>query len=419
MKIIKLQAENIKKIKAIEITPGKNLVQITGANAQGKTSVLDAIWYAIGGKEAIHTHPIRAGEEEGFVCLELDGLKITRKFKLNNNSYTTSLSVTNKEGAQYKSPQSILDALVGKVSFDPLAFTHLKPKEKFDLLRTICNISFDFEQAITDSNTIYAQRTLINRQEKLLKAELGLISLDSTIPDIEIDISAMTNKLSESICENELRRGNANKLSEVNRKEKAINEKIKTLEKELMVVRSNASLLKPQLKDEIDTRSMEEKIKISNEFNIKIRQEASKRQRKNTLEEEHSSKVNESIKLTGQIDKIASDKIAAIKGAKMPISALSIDDNNDILYKGFPLDQNSGAEQLSVSLAIAVATNPKLKVLRIVDGSLLDSAAMKRLEEFADSKDYQIWIERVDESGNVGICIEDGGIKNKATGEEK
>ncbi len=43
MKIIKLQSENIKKLKAIEIKPDSNLIQITGANAQGKTSVLDSI----------------------------------------------------------------------------------------------------------------------------------------------------------------------------------------------------------------------------------------------------------------------------------------------------------------------------------------------------------------------------------------
>lgn len=57
MKIVKLTAENIKRLKAVEITPTGALVEVTGKNGQGKSSVLDAIWWALAGAEHIQTVP--------------------------------------------------------------------------------------------------------------------------------------------------------------------------------------------------------------------------------------------------------------------------------------------------------------------------------------------------------------------------
>ncbi len=58
-----------------------------------------------------------------------------------------------------------------------------------------------------------------------------------------------------------------------------------------------------------------------------------------------------------------------------------------------------------------MAANPKLKVLRIQDGSLLDEQNMRLLTEMAEASDYQIWLERVDTSGKVGVVMEDGMVK--------
>ena len=120
MRIISLKAENIKKVKAVEITPKDDVVVISGKNAQGKTSVLDAIWFALGGKDNIPSQPIRQGKEKARVVLDLGQYKVTRIF----TKAGTYLTVENAQGATFKSPQALLDKMIGDLSFDPLAFIH-------------------------------------------------------------------------------------------------------------------------------------------------------------------------------------------------------------------------------------------------------------------------------------------------------
>jgi DNA repair exonuclease SbcCD ATPase subunit len=120
VKILRLTAENVKKLKVVDITANAGMNQITGKNGSGKTSVLDSIWWALGGKDGIQAVPIRKGQEKAFIRLDLGELIVERRF---NASGTTTLSVKNSEGAAYPSPQSMLDALVGSLSFDPLAFS--------------------------------------------------------------------------------------------------------------------------------------------------------------------------------------------------------------------------------------------------------------------------------------------------------
>jgi hypothetical protein len=99
-----------------------------------------------------------------------------------------------------------------------------------------------------------------------------------------------------------------------------------------------------------------------------------------------------------------------MKDAKFPIEGLSFGEDG-VLYNGVPFKQCSAAERLKVSMAMAMALNPKLRVIRILDGSLLDSTNMNLIQEMVKEKDYQVWIEVVDESGKVGITIEGGEVK--------
>ena len=104
------------------------------------------------------------------------------------------------------------------------------------------------------------------------------------------------------------------------------------------------------------------------------------------------------------------EKETALKTAEMPIPGLSVNDTG-VTYNDIPFGQLSSSEQLKVSLGIAMALNPKLKVIRITDGSLLDEDSMAIIRKLAEKKDYQVWCEKVDGTGKIGFYIEEGEVK--------
>jgi hypothetical protein len=126
----------------------------------------------------------------------------------------------------------------------------------------------------------------------------------------------------------------------------------------------------------------------------------------------------ESAQLTQNIEARNKAKAEAIAAANMPVPGLGFGDGV-VLLAGVPFEQASDAERLRASVAIAMAANPKLRVIRIRDGSLLDEDAMKLLAEMADKHDMQVWIERVDSSGAVGFVLEDGHVRQAEVAGER
>jgi len=76
-------------------------------------------------------------------------------------------------------------------------------------------------------------------------------------------------------------------------------------------------------------------------------------------------------------------------------------------YNSLPLEQVNSAKKLEICVAISMAMNPKLKVLRI-DGNALDHDSLVAIGELVDNQGYQVWIEKVSDDNKVGFYIEDG-----------
>jgi hypothetical protein len=115
----------------------------------------------------------------------------------------------------------------------------------------------------------------------------------------------------------------------------------------------------------------------------------------------------------------AATRNKALAEAEMPVPGLAFGLNEKgeavLTYEGLPFDKDqiSTAVQLRVSTAIGMAANPRLRVLRISDGSLLDANSMKMLTEMAEAEDFQLWVEVVGDGG-VGIIMENGLVKGAA-----
>jgi len=159
MKILRLTAENILKLKAVEITPDGNTVIISGKNAAGKSSVLNAIWLALGGGEASRAieHPLRLGEAEGEVELDLGDIIVRREY----SGDRSRLIVENKAGARFGSPQGMLDELIGRLAFDPVAFSQLDGKKQVEALRQVTGL--DFTGLDRERLEVYNDRNMVNR----------------------------------------------------------------------------------------------------------------------------------------------------------------------------------------------------------------------------------------------------------------
>jgi len=191
MKIIKLTTENIKKVVAVEITPKGNVVKISGKNGQGKTSVLDSIWWALGGLGNVQDTPIRSGQKKAKIRIELDDLIIERKF----TAKTSTLTVMNKDKTPHTSPQSVIDALLGKLTFDPLAFTRLSDEKQYNTLAGVCGLE---DTLLAAENNVAGERYKRKEANREVKRLTALV--DSAEQKVKVS-SVDTAKLSDRIAE--------------------------------------------------------------------------------------------------------------------------------------------------------------------------------------------------------------------------
>lgn len=402
MKIINLQGENFKRMKAFDITPKGNTVTIAGKNGQGKTSVLDSIVMALAGKSSdvakLTTKPIRDGEKTASVTVTTEDYIITRKWT-EKDSY---LEMTNKEGIAYKSPQALLDQMVGDLCFDPLEFSRMKPKEQREALLGIVKLDIDLDQYERDYKLKYDQRTAVGNQGKALQGKVDTTPVPPVdTPDEEVSIADLMKQINENDEHNRVLQQN----TEAKEKNDA---RIKELEDELKQRREADHTYVTRIQSMGGTRPTDDlkaKLASAEDTNRMVRQ---KKERAATQAEADKHKA-EYEKLSGELETMQENKKNVLENAQFPIAGLSFTDDG-VTYKGIPFAQCSAAEQLKVSMAIAMAKNPKLRVIRITDGSLLDEDNMKVLQEMADKNDFQIWVEKVDSSGTVGIVISDGEV---------
>lgn len=417
MKIVNLKAENVKRIKAIDITPSGPIVEITGPNESGKTSVLDSIFMALAGKKSFPPQPVRAGEEQAVIRVDMGDLIVTRKIDADSN---TSLVVEAANGARYPSPQSMLDGLLGALTFDPLEFSRMKPKDQLDTLRKLVKLDVDIDELEALNRADYVNRTEINRVGKSLneREKVLFVQWNPSITEKPINVSSLFNDMEAADKHNKSidlsRRQREESAFIIDRKLKeaeSLRERAHKLEMEAEVERLALNNL-PPLDDPLDVSVFRARIEEAQETNklVEVGRQL------HAIREEIAANDKEAQELTLRMQQRENRKAQAIADAKMPIEGLSFGDGM-VLYNNIPFEQCSGAQQLRISMAIAMATNPQLRVLRIKDASLLDENSMQMVKDLATENDYQIWLETV--GGTVGIIMEDGHVKEEISSYRK
>lgn len=401
MRIVELKAENVKRLHAVRIVPDSDMVVIAGKNGQGKSSVLDAIEMALGGQSCLPPKPVHEGSDSAYIKLKLDnGLVVKRKISSDGKS---TLHVESQDGAKYSSPQSMLNAMLGELSFDPLSFSRMKPKEQLEALRKIAGI--DTASLDQERKFAYDQRTEINREIKRLESEIASFSGDLSVQSEEIDVGELMSKL-KIAQEIENKKTNINQtMYEIHTEIKDLTSQIKNKEDRFNALQIQyEALLKEPCED---VALIQKEIVDSQRTNEQVRQ----KRKRLSVEENLLSHNRMQEKITQEIKQLDDKKESLIKSAKLPMKNISFDDEH-VLLDGIPFEQASSAEQLRASVAMGIALNPKLRVLLVRDGSLLDSDSLKLLAQMAEEHDCQVWVERVDTTDGVGIVIEDGEVKS-------
>ena len=403
MRIIRLAAENIKRLKAVDIEPDGTLQIITGRNAQGKTSVLDAIWLALGGGQASKDtpRPIRDGETSAAVTLDLGDLLITRTWDAEKDK--TELKVTAPDGAKYRSPQTLLDGLVGKLSFDPLAFTRLTAREQRQALLDLLDL--DFAAADRERARLYNIRLETGRQ---MHAYGDLPKLPADAPTAESSGALLVDRINMAHeAADAIRKARAAIDSCLTRLED-IDQRIAGLQNEREATAASIAEWERRIDDmpePEDITGLRAALAGLEARNAEARENArilAAREAQKALQAEYTE-------LTRTINAIDQRKADALAAATMPVDGLGFDDQG-VTFNGVPFGQASAAEQIRVSLAMAMALNPTLRVIRILDGSLLDADSMAAIAAMAKAGDYQVWVERVADDADTAVVIEDGSV---------
>jgi DNA repair exonuclease SbcCD ATPase subunit len=467
MKILELRSENVKKIRVVSIKPDGSLVVIGGRNGQGKSSTLDSIMYALGGKKFTGSMPVRKGEDKATILIETDtGIVIRRTYTKGGGG---TLTVTTKDGWKPPgSPQDVLDALVGTLSFDPLEFTRMSAMKQVETLRLL--VGLDFTESDATRKQTYDRRTDVNKDVERLKSQLAMMPAHADAPAAEVSIQdivaelqrrSRVNEQNKALRQNaidvadlvdgagesmayakneeqaaererdlllkdsgttfdremeELQRRIARaKEDRIDRDNRAMNvskQKIATAQKKWAEAQANRQEFEAAAKKASETAESLVDLDVAEVQRQSVDADITNRKvRENLQRADVAKKLAEaqqrSASLTESIAAIDEDKQEKLSAAKFPVEGLTFDDTG-VVFNGIPFDQSSSAEQLRVSVAIGLSANPKLRVMLVRDGSLLDEDSLKLLGELAEKHDAQVWLEKCGTEGKPTVVIEDG-----------
>ena len=412
VKINTLEFENVKRIKAVQLSPAKSgLTIVGGGNRQGKTSVLDAIAWALGGDSFKPSSPKREGSViEPHLKVTLDnGIVVERSGK------SSSLKVTDSNGN--KGGQQLLNSFIEKLALDLPKFMNQSSKEKANTLLQIIGVGDKLYELENNEKNLYDQRTAIGRiadQKDKFAKEMPVYT---GVPAEPVSVSELISQQQAILARNGENERLRQSKTALQARRNALNEKIEMLQKELarytdelhivMEQFETASKTVAELKDE-STAELEENIRNIEEINKKILANLDREK----AEKEAADYTAQYDLYTEQIEEVRRDKRALLEGADMPLEGLSVE-QGELIYNGARWDCMSGADQLIVAASIVRKLNPSCGFVLLDKLEQLDMQTLGDFGKWLEAEGLQAIATRVSTGDECSIIIEDGMNKTR------
>lgn len=407
VKINKLEIENVKRVKAVTIEPTSNGLTILGGNNnQGKTSVLDAIAWALGGNKYKPSKPARDGSmNPPTLRLELsNGLIVERKGK------NSDLKVTDPSGQ--KAGQQLLDSFVEELALNLPKFIESSSKDKANTLLQIIGVGEKLWELDRKEEQLYNERRTIGQiadQKKKYAAEQPQYP---EAPNELVSIADLIHEQQEILArngENAKKRQNreniVNSLHLSEARLKQLKEQLAQEEATHESLMSDYIAANKSIEDLVDESTDEIESSIANieEINRKVRANLDKEK----AEEDAKQYSSQYDNLSKQIQDVRDERTSLLDSADLPLPGLSVEDG-ELVFEGQKWDNMSGSQQLRVATAIVRKLKPECGFVLLDKLEQMDIPTLTEFGKWLESEGLQAIATRVSSGEECQIIIEDG-----------
>lgn len=414
VKITAFEAENVKRVKAVRLAPAADgLTVIGGRNGQGKTSVLDAIAWALAGNRRRPSAAKREGAAgEPRMRVELsNGLVVERKGEAGR------LKVSDPAGG--KSGQALLDSFIEQLALDLPRFMAMSDADKASELLKIIGVGDELAELDAREEADYNHRLAIGQMARQKRGAAEELPSYPDAPSEPVSASDLIREQQEILArngENQRKRTEADELDRRYRAEvaqaEALRKEIAALRKRLEDCETRGSELyydlqtarktAEQLQDE-STAEIEASIAAIDETNAKVRANAAKA----AAEAEAADLEGQYEDLSARIEEAREAKRRLLDGADMPLEGLAVESGR-LTYLGRQWDSMSGSEQLRVAAAIVRRIKPECGFVLVDKLEQMDSRTLAEFGAWCEAEGLQVIGTRVGDGDGCSIVIEDG-----------
>ena len=404
-----------KGVHQIDLSPTGSLVVIAGGNGAGKSSFIDAITELFDPQGAKLTpKPIREGAEEAraeYLDEDLQ-LRISRVWKKNGTAGTLTVEAT--DGARYSKPSEVVAELLGGAIFDPVAFLNLDERRQREALLEKVDLPFDLDTLTREKAGAEQRRLEAGREVKRLEGALASLPKPAEdTPDEEVASADVLAEIEEAQrVDRSWHEASADYDAAAARYDE-IGRQIEELQRQQVAVQERQQAAAERLNslpEQIPLEPLQERLRGLDTVNQAVRdRKAYERTAADLAAAQHQ---HEGAQVA--LDAIEKTKREGLAAAQFPVAGLSVDEEG-VTFDGIPFGQVNSAMRRRVAFAIATAGDPKLKLVIVKDGDLLDADSLDAIREVADERGYTVLVERDrDESREIGFTVRDGALADEA-----